>query len=149
MVSTAPERDKETVTRARLAAGFFVLAVLAGGGCRPDPSTPRGTAERFLDAHYVAIDLKEAMAFTSGLARRKVEQEIALVSGVEIDEATRKPVVHYKLLEEHPDGDQSVNFVYHGSIAIDGADGLEKRWMVTVRREEAGWRVTNYQEFDG
>lgn len=149
MVSTGPQRDKETVTRARFAAGFFVLTVLAAGGCRPDPSTPRGTAERFLDAHYVAIDLREAIAFTSGIAKQKVEQEIALVSGVEIDENTRKPVVHYKLLEERPDGEHSVNFLYHGSIAIDGADGLERRWMVTVRREDGGWRVTNYQEFDG
>jgi hypothetical protein len=149
MVSTGPERDKETVTRARLAAGFLVLAVFTGGGCRPDPSTPRGTAERFLDAHYVAIDLREAIAFTSGIAKQKVEQEIALVSGVEIDENTRKPVVHYKLLEERPDGEHSVNFLYRGSIAVDGADGFERRWMVTVRREDAGWRVTNYQEFDG
>ena len=71
------------------------------------------------------------------------------MSGVEIDETTRKPVVHYRLLEERPDGEQSVNFVYRGSVAVDGADGFERRWMVTVRREDAGWRVTNYQEFDG
>lgn len=149
MVSTGPELDKETVTTARLVAGLLVLAVLTAGGCRPDPSTPRGTAERFLDAHYVAIDLREAIAFTSGIARQKVEQEVALVSGVEIDENTRKPIVHYRLLEEHPDGEHSVNFLYRGSIAVDGADSFERRWMVTVRREDAGWRVTNYQEFDG
>ncbi len=122
------------------------LAMPAAPGCRADPSTPRGTAERFLDAHYVAIDLPAARAVTGGLARHKVEQEIELTRGQEIDDTTRKPTVHYRLLEEHPDGEHSVNYVYLGSIAVEGADRFERRWLVTVRREPEGWRVTNYQE---
>ena len=54
-------------------------------GCRPDPSTPRGTAERFLDAHFVHIDLPAALEFTAGLARHKVEDEIRLVAGQAIE----------------------------------------------------------------
>jgi hypothetical protein len=150
MVSTAPGRNKVTTMRAAslrlLLCGL--TTILGVAACRPDPSTSRGTAERFLDAHYVHIDLKSALPFTSGVARHKVESEIELVRGVEIDETTRKPTVHYSLLEEHADGTQAVSYVYRGRIAVDGADTFERRWLVTVRQEPEGWRVTNYQEFE-
>ncbi|HZP43075.1 MAG TPA: hypothetical protein VFD84_16420 [Candidatus Binatia bacterium] len=144
MLSTAPGRDK--VTTRRTPARLALLVMVLGLACRPDASTPRGTAERFLDAHYVRIDLPAALPFTSGLARHKVEEELRLVQGQEIDETTRKPMVRYALLEEHPDGDAVVRFVYRGTILVEDADRLERRWMVTVRREGADWRVTNYEE---
>jgi hypothetical protein len=129
------------------ALAVAVLVAATGVGCRADPSTPRGTAERFLDAHYVEIDLPRALPFTSGLARRKVEEEIELVKGVEIDDTTLKPIVRYSLLEEHPDGEGGTKFLYRGKIVVEGADGFERRWLVTVRQEPPGYRVTNYQEF--
>jgi hypothetical protein len=118
-------------------------------GCRADPTTPRGTAELFLDAHYVRIDLLAAREYTAGLARRKVDDEMRLVSDQRIDETTRKPVVHYRLLEQHPDGDAAVNYVYRGRIAVEDADTFERRWLVTVRFADGVWRVTNYEELEG
>lgn len=145
MVTTGPGRYKVTATTATRAA--VVLLALVACGCRPDPSTPRGTAERFLDAHYVRIDLPAALEWTTGLAHHKVEQEIDLVRGQTIDDSTRKPSVHYTFLEEHPDGERSVNYLYRGTISVEDADRFERRWLVTVRREDpVGWRVTNYQE---
>ena len=128
---------------ASLALLSFALLVAS---CHADPATPRGTAELFLDAHYVRIDLPGSLEFTTGVARQKVEDEIRLVAGQMIDEATRKPRVHYRLLEERPDGEQAVNYVYRGRIAVEDADTFERRWLVTVRQEAQGWRVTNYQE---
>jgi hypothetical protein len=152
MLSTAPGRNKVTgtTTRATILLRVFCLGALVAwaAACGPDPATPRGTAERFLDAHYVHIDLAAALPFTSGLARQKVESEMALVRGVAIDESTRKPTVHYTLLEEHPDGPETVSFVYRGRVLPEDADAIERRWLVTVRREADGWRVTNYQEFE-
>ncbi len=127
----------------------LVLSALLLAACRPDPTTARGTAERFLDAHYVRIDLASALEFTAGLARHKVEEEMRLAEGQMIDETTRKPSVHYRLLEEHADGDHAASYVYRGSIAVEDADRFERRWMLTVRLEDGGWRVTNYQELDG
>ena len=118
-------------------------------GCRSDPSSARGTAEGFLDAHYVRIDLPAALPFTAGLARHKVEDEMRLVAGQVIDETTRKPSVHYRLLEERPDGEYAVSYVYRGDIRIEDADAIERRWLLTVRREDGAWRVTNYQEYEG
>jgi hypothetical protein len=152
MLSTGSERDKVSVSLIRRGGSVLTLSVLALPllfACRPDASTPQGTAERFLDEHYVRIDLRAALPFTSGLARRKVEDELQLVEGQPIDAATRKPTVHYRLLEERPDGDHAVNYLYLGSITVEDADRFERRWMVTVRREAEGWRVTNYQELGG
>lgn len=152
MLSTGSERNKVSLPSIRRDGSVLTLSVLAlllAHACRPDVSTPQGTAEGFLDAHYVRIDLREALILTSGLAHRKVEDEMRLVEGQPIDAATRKPTVHYRLLETHPDGENAVNYLYLGSIAVEDADRFERRWMVTVRREADGWRVTNYQELGG
>jgi len=125
---------------------FALVAAAASIGCRADPSTARGTAERFLDAHYVEIDLPTALPYTSGVARHKVEQEMELVKGVAIDDTTHKPIVRYSLVEERPDADGSTKFLYHGRILVDGGEGFDRRWLVTVRREGDAYRVANYQE---
>ena len=147
MLSTVPGRNKvtDTITRATLLRIFRLGAPAVGmAACRADPASPRGAAERFLDAHYVHIDLPAALPFTSGLARQKVESEIALVQGVTIDESTRKPTVHYTLLEEHPDGVRRRSaYVYRGRIIPEGADAFERRWL----RDGAarGRRVAGHQ----
>ena len=125
---------------------FALIAAAASVACRADPSTARGTAERFLDAHYVEIDLPEALPYTSGVARQKVEHELDLVKGQTIDDTTYKPIVRYTFLEEHPDDEGGTKFLYRGKILVDGTDGFERRWLVTVRQEAQGYRVTNYQE---
>jgi hypothetical protein len=145
MLSTAPGRDKVRTRGATLLTAS-VLAVLVLAACGPDPSTARGTAERFLDAHYVRIDLPATLELTAGVARHKVEEELDLVRDQPIDDSTRKPTVHYKLLEEHPDGDAAANFLYLGSIRVEDAGSFDQRWLVTVRRQDGGWKVTNFQE---
>lgn len=125
---------------------FAAIVAVASSACHGDVSTPQGTAERFLDAHYVEINLPNALPYTSGIARRKVEEEIELVKGVTIDDTTFKPIVRYTLLQEHPDEDGGTKFLYRGKILVDGSEGFERRWLVTVRREVEGYRVTNYQE---
>ena len=131
-----------------MALAFALVVAAASAGCRADPSTARGTAERFLDAHYVEIDLPTALPYTSGVARHKVESEMELVKGVPIDDTTFKPVVRYSLAEEHPDGEGGTKFLYKARILVDGGEGFDRRWLVTVRHESEGFRVTNYQEFN-
>ena len=132
---------RHQATRLPLVALACLLAA-----CRPDPASPRGAAERFLDAHYVTIDLAAALPLTSGLARSKVEREQALVQGIEIDASTRKPQVWYSLLEERPIGDDGVQYLYRGTMHLEGAERFERRWLVTVRRDTPGWIVSNFEE---
>ena len=149
MLSTASGRDKLRTREGTVGSLVPVVLAFLAAGCAPDPATPRGTAERFLDAHYVHIDLPGALEYTTGLARSKVEDELRLVQGQAIDETTRKPSVHYRLLEEHLEGEHAVNYLYRGTIAVEDAERFERRWLVTVRFADGGWRVTNYQELGG
>jgi hypothetical protein len=126
--------------------GFVLGSCVLAAACRPDPASPRGAAERFLDAHYVAIDLDASVSLTTGLARAKVEHERALVAGVPADDTTRKPQVWYKLLEERGERTDAVQFLYEGTVSPEGVERFRQRWLLTVRRGADGWLVSNYEE---
>ena len=129
------------------AAGLLVVVCLLFA-CRPDAQTARGTAERFLDAHYVEINLRASKIYCTGLALHKVEEEIRLTQGQAIDETTRKPSVGYRLLEEKSRNQERTSFLYEGTIRVPGAGKFKKKWLLTLRRGEEGWKVSNYSEFD-
>lgn len=133
-------------TAVRRAAAVTATLLALGAGCGPDPATPRGAVERFLDAHYVRIDLRGALPLTAGVAHAKVEKEIALTDGVAIDDATRTPSIHYRLLEETPGDDGSVRFLYEATITPPEADAFRRRWLVLAREVDGAWMVTNYEE---
>jgi hypothetical protein len=142
MMSIVQRRTAATPVR------IVVLSVLcAVAGCASPTDTPRGTAERFLDAHYVQIDLPAARSYTSGLARQKIDNEARLTSGQVIDAGTRMPRVHYRLVEEQPRDDTVVSFVYDAEFRVDDAATLHRKLQLTVRRDGEVWSVTNYQEY--
>lgn len=131
---------------ASIAALFGIVGLVGTVGCHADPSTPQGRAELFLDAYYVEINLPRALEQTAGIARAKVEQSIELTKGQVLDESTQRPRVHYRFAEEHPDGDATVNYVYLADITADG-DTSQRKFMLTVRRQDDDWKVTNFSEF--
>jgi hypothetical protein len=116
--------------------------------CHQDAHSARGVAEGFLDAHYVEINLVAAKAYSAGLALSRVEEEIRLTAGQQIDEATRKPQVYYRLLEKKQRGEHSTSFLYETTFTVDGAGQFKKKVLLTLRQGAEGWRVTNYSEFD-
>ena len=126
----------------------LILIVFALSACHSDISTPQGIAERFLDAHYIAIDLPTAKSYCTGLALRRVEDEIRLTTGQAIDEHTRKPQVNYRLLEEKPRDEANTSFLYEATFSVDGAGQFQKKVLLTLRQTPEGWRVANYSEFD-
>lgn len=130
--------------------GWRVLILLIYGlsACQSDPNSPQGVAERFLDAHYVTMDLQVAKTYCTGLARKRVEEEIRLTEGQAVDANTRRPKVYYSLLKETPRGDNRVSLQYEAKITVDGAGEFQKEFLLTLREEEEGWRVMNYSEFD-
>ena len=137
------------MTARRVPPLLFCLAWLVlPVACQPDPHTAQGTAELFLDAHYVRIDLPAARAYCAGFARNRVEEEIRLTEGLTIDATTRQPRVYYELLEETPRGAASVSFLYKADFDVDGAGRLTKNIVLTLRNQAEGWRVINYREYD-
>jgi len=125
-----------------------VAALIASGGCRAGGDTARGVAERFLDHHYVLIDLAGAKRYCTGLALHKVEEEQGLVGDQVIDESTQRPHVSYELGEERPEGEDRSTFLYNGTVRVAGGDSFALRWLIQTRREADGtWRVSNFKEF--
>jgi hypothetical protein len=122
-------------------------AVLAIAGCQQQDEAMR-VARGFVDAHYVAIDLESAKRFTSGLATKKIDEEQRLLQGVEAGETAEKPRVNYKILERRPEGDDRVSFVFAGEARIPDSEVFTRKWLVTVRRENAAWKVSNFDEYD-
>jgi hypothetical protein len=126
-----------------------VLAVALGGAmaCQRGTETARAAAEGFLDEHYVRMDLAAARRYCVGRAEEKVAEEQHLVGDQQIDAATRRPHVSYRLVEERPEGDDRVALLYDATVRFDDGATLELRWLVTARRDAAGaWKVSNYEE---
>ena len=128
---------------------LLALAALAlVASCQQHDDAMRA-AQNFTDQHYVAIDLAAAKQFTTGLATVKLEEEEQLVAGHAIDEGTAKPRVSYKLLERRPEGDDRVSFLFQGEArGQDSDDVFSRKWLITVKRDESGWKVSNFHEFD-
>ena len=134
----------------RRGLGFVVLF---GGmllpACRAGSDTAQGVAERFLDEHYVRINLEAAKAYCVGPARQKVEEEARLVGDQVIDASTRQPRVSYRLAERRDERADRASFVYEGSIQVDDAEPFTRRWLVNTRKEADGqWKVSNFSEFE-
>jgi hypothetical protein len=124
-----------------------LLLVVALAACQADEHSARGVAERFVDQHYVEINLEGAKLFCSGLALKKLQDEQRLTQGQTIDESTRKPTVHYRLIETKQDAEQTT-FVFEGTIRVEDAGNFTRKWLVTTRRDGDGWKVSNFEEFD-
>jgi len=123
-----------------------VLVAIPLAGCNRGGG--RAAAERFLDAHYVRIDLDAARGLSSGLARAKLDKELALTADVSIEADTRQPRINYQLETAREDGDRG-QFAYVLTIRAAGAEPFEKLVTVTVKQDDSGdWSVTNYTDGD-
>jgi hypothetical protein len=131
----------------RAAAALFAL-MLALGACGPDPATPRGGAERFLDA-YFGLDLDAALEASASRAHELIQEERRLTAGQPIDAETRVPTIRYRLLRQEPGSDATVHLVYAVRVAAPDAETTEQRWLVMVARVGEEWKVVNFSRLPG
>lgn len=122
------------------------VLILVLSSCGRDLQTSKGVVEEFIDQHYIQINLKKAKEFCVGLALHKINEEIRLTAGQVIDASTRKPKIYYKLLEEKI-GKQRASYIYKVTISAEDAPEFSRRWIITARRENDRWRVSNFKEF--
>jgi hypothetical protein len=127
------------------AGGMVLLSLIFAGACGRDLGTAQGVAEEFVDHHYVRIDLPKARALAASLALHKVNEEIRLTQGQEIDASTQKPRVHYSLLEKK-DGAERSSFLFEGTVQSDDGTSFTRKWLIQVRKEGGRWRVSNFSE---
>ncbi len=124
----------------------LAVVVLGASSCTKSNS-PRGVVDRFITAHYMAIDLKAAEPLCTGLALDKLHQEMKLTQGQAIDETTRKPVIHYKLKAER-DAPDHIQYVFRATIDVPEGGSFKKNWMISARKEGDTWKVSDFNEYD-
>lgn len=124
--------------------GAMMLAIVAGCDAA---NSPRGVVDRFIEAHYIAINLRAAEPFCTGLALDKLHKEEVLTAGQAIDASTRKPVIHYKMIDERSQADRST-YLFDATIDVPDGGSFQKKWMITARKEGPDWKVSNYDEYD-
>src|SRR5437879_8628472 len=101
----------------KIVRAAFAFALLLASSCGHDLKTAQGVAEEFVDQHYVAIDLQKAKALAVSVALSKLDKEIQLTAGQKIDASTKKPRVHYTLLEKK-EGDQRETLLDRKSTSL-------------------------------
>lgn len=135
---------QKSLSRTLAACLVLITALMA---CRADQTTSLGIAERFVDQHYVRIDLEAAKPFCTGLALKKLQDEQRLTQGQAIDASTRKPTVRYRLVQKTDEADHG-SFVFEGTIQVEDAGQFNRKWLVSTRREGDLWKVSNFEEFE-
>jgi hypothetical protein len=132
----------------RCAELLFIAAFtsVVAAGCHPANSA-RGVVDRFIDQYYVAIDLKAAEPFCTGLALDKLHKEIQLIGNQKIDANTRKPVVHYKLTAER-DATDHIEFLFRATIDVPEGGTFNRNWLITARKDTDTWKVSNFDDYE-
>jgi hypothetical protein len=133
-------------TRRNLLAIVLAGAAIAAFGCT-DSNSARGVVDRFIAAHYMAIDLKAAEPLCTGLALEKLHEEMKLTEGQAIDDSTRKPIIHYKLTAKR-ETPGHVEYLFRATIDVPDGGTFEKKWMITARKQSNLWKVSNFSEYD-
>ena len=94
----------------------------------------------------MAIDLKAAEPFCTGLALDKLHHEMQLIGNQKIDANTRKPVVHYKLTAER-DATDHIEFLFRATI--DVPEGGTFNELVDHREQgRRHWKVSNFDDYE-
>ena len=127
-------------------AGFVFALTLSSVGCH-SKGGPAGVADAFMGAYYVAIELNAAREFTTGLAREKLDRELELTSQVSIDSETRKPRINFQLEESSEEGERA-RFIFLLDIRPPGIDPYERTSIVSLKRVDGDWKVSNFNETD-
>lgn len=126
---------------------ILLCAAFAAACSHGDPG--RSAAERFLDAYYVEIDLPRARDEAVGLARAKVDEQLALLAGQVAPDAASRPAVHYRFLEQQGDTQRDRRgYLFELQISLDRGDQVTRRALVTVREDSGSWHAANFQEMD-
>jgi hypothetical protein len=128
-----------------LGALCIVFAIL---GCSRSDSA-QGVADRFVQAYYVQIDQAQALEFTTGLARERLQQELQLVAslrrGSSLEQA--RPKVSYSLARTQSAG-QQVLVVYDLTITPPQVKPILKKILIITEQFGEQWKVINFAETD-
>ena len=122
------------------------LLLIGAAGCA---GTPEKVGDKFVDLYFVETDQAGAKPLTTGLAEKKLDDELKLVSEVRktVDGNAPKPSVFYTRRSLRADGEHA-NITYDLTIRF-GGDETRKNAMLSLERKDEGWRVANFLVSEG
>jgi hypothetical protein len=121
----------------------LVAPLLALAGCRDGPED---VADRFVAAYFVEVSQDRALLLATGLATRKLQDELRLVREVRslgyTPEQARSRVRYSRRTLRLSGGAAQAGY----DIAIETAPGSTSRRSayLVLRKQTDGWRVSNY-----
>ena len=122
-------------------------ALLALAGCN---DTPERVADHFVDFYFVEIDQARARPLTTGLASRKLDDELHLVESIrqtyEPDQA--KPSIFYVRQGLSLRGERA-RATYDLTIRRGGDDESHRQVLVSLERVDRRWKVGNFLISEG
>jgi hypothetical protein len=126
---------------------FFNLGFMACGY----ENSAEGVAEEFLYRYFIELNQKGAMELSTGLAKDKLQEEIALVQGIrsnpELDLSQAKPFIDYKLVNSQMRSDKSVALIYDVSIKSKGGEKYKRQVVLNMVELAGKWKVKNFDTF--
>ena len=119
----------------------LAFAALLACGCA---QTAERVGDRFVDLYLVEIDQARARELTSGLATKKLDDELRLVADVRrtVDRAAAKPTVFYRRRSARVEGERA-QLAYDVTVKF-GADATKKNALLSMERTDGRWRVANF-----
>lgn len=130
---------------ARITTALVAAWALAATGAECGRlDTPERVGDRFVDLYFVEIDQARAQALASGLARKKLDDELRLVAEVRrsVSPDQAKPSVSWDRTEAVRQGERArLQYEVH---ARQGADDTRKHVLLGLERTDGRWTVSNF-----
>jgi hypothetical protein len=143
---SARQASRETSLRSRIGSVLLGLFVGGGAGCG---GAPEKAADQFVDLYFVEVDQARAKLLATGLAEKKLDDELRLVDEIRktMDHEQSKPTVFYTRRTVRVDGEHA-NVTYDLTIKY-GGDETRKNAMLSLERKDGAWRVANWLVAEG
>ena len=120
------------------------LCAAVAPGCSRPTASAQTAARAFVDRFFVELDQHAALLLTEGVARAKVEREIALLNDEPPSRNDERPRVYYRQLSAARQ-DDGMAFYFRLTVVVIGDAPVEPEVMVRVRETNGEWRVSNYE----
>ena len=115
----------------------------------PKGNDANSIADKFVDAYYIEFNFDEALTFTSGMAKRRIENERQLASKIRSTGALRnlKAKVYYDTPEHRSVREDLSHHTYTLDTAV-GTSLMSNRVLVMTARKDGKWEVIAFRELD-
>ncbi|NJD67111.1 MAG: hypothetical protein FIA90_00310 [candidate division NC10 bacterium] len=132
-------------------AGTPIATFLFLSGCGEGGGTPQKVANQFMDRYYVQANVLEAKALATDGMAQKIDEQFALLAKTVPVENSGSHKASFTMKESstnswtRPQWGQA-SYIYAVEIAAKGAQPVHKSVVLSVKRFDKTWRITEFDE---